>query len=760
MDQSPVPSSSKVSDQEVALSSQLQSGSREGQPGVGWVCPAAESTGTSHKPFQSLPSGGDVSRSAVSDFVRDPGAPGASGARGGPFSCPDTQSGPGVASRNPQGLPLAPLVVSGASTADLRSGPQSSFPLGQSLPGSSHSVASPGFPLTGNPSFTSGYGSVDLSGGFRPPFPPCTENNPVCSQGFPVQPNQPVNGLGYQNPGSYGSAPYMSGFASGGSGGYPSTFGQGYQPQTQAGQFGNSWGHSHPMGPPACPPGFGFGPYVFPQWNPWGLVSPSQQRFGGLLVPPPQQPSGSGALSAGTSRRHRASSSTASVAVSAASQSRSRVESRSRLAFFSHSKAKGGKRLSNKRSHQESVLPSLEEAPLATSSAQQVSQTLAVDPTEPMDCEGSRLAADVLRLSPNPSEVNDFQSEASSSDGASSDDEDGVSAGAEEEMVADASNLLSGMRALRADVALILGEKDCPPPSASLVPEATTLLSSVVPSKPAPRGNRTLPEGTIVSSALAAAQARVVEKNSSSTRAPGFPGLQLAVSDLSEINPSDYAVHDGKLAPHPAKLESRELSSWPGKLVDQVVFHSKEHHKVERMLRLSMHILSYVDFFTVSLYRLSGLPEDRLTDDERQDMQGRLMSALNAALRAVAALQSSLLANVLLARRCSVLGDMQLGEPYRSRLLTAPFTGPTLFSGVLPDVQKDLREDSVASDALFKRSGPSGPSSSQGSGPAAKKSRPNPKQRSAWSKPKSSFKAKGKKGKGGKKPPSKGKRSS
>ena len=493
------------------------------------------------------------------------------------------------------------------------------------------------------------------------------------------------------------------------------------------------------------------------------MVSPSQQRYGGLLVPPPQHSSRSGAFSAGTSRQHRTASATASRAVPAATQSRGqgRTKLRSGIAFGSRPKAKFGKRSGKKRSHSEASELRLEVAPLADPMSPQGFQTSCLESSEPMDCEGSGMAVnDVLDLSPGCSEVDDLRSEAPSSDGAASDGESLSSDEAEDEVVAEASHLISGMRALRADVALILGEKDCPPPSASSVPEATTLLSSVVPPKPASRSDRTLPEGTIVSSALATAQGRVVEKNASSTRAPGFPGLQLGVADLSEVKPSDYAIHDGKLAPHPAKLESRDLSSWPGKLVDQVVFNAKEHHKVERMLRLSLHVLSYVDFFTVSLYRLSDLPEDRVSDEERQDMQDRLTSGLNSALRTVAALQCSLLSNVMLARRCSVLGDMQVGEPYRSRLLTAPFNGPTLFSGVLPAVQKDLKEDSVASGVLFKKPSTSGPSTSQGSGSAAKKRRPNPKQRSAGVKSKPSFKAKGKKGKGGKKPPSKGKSSS
>ncbi|PJE78100.1 hypothetical protein CI610_02965 [invertebrate metagenome] len=162
---------------------------------------------------------------------------------------------------------------------------------------------------------------------------------------------------------------------------------------------------------------------------------------------------------------------------------------------------------------------------------------------------------------------------------------------------------------------------------------------------------------------------------------------------LRDVKPSDYAIQDGKLFPHQAKLESRDFASWPGNQVEQVVLQPKEHHKVERMLRLSLHVLSYVDFCTVSLYRISDLPDDRLSEEERQDMQDRLTSALNAALRTVAARQCSLLRNVVLARRFSVLKGIELSGPYRSRLLTAPFTG-SLFGGTLPSVQKDLKEDS------------------------------------------------------------------
>ena len=255
----------KVSSQGVAPPSQPQSGSWEGQPGSGLVRPGAELTGTPRKPFQSLPLGRGVSRSAVSNVVGDSGVPVASGSGGG--HCPEGLSG------NPPGLQLAPLAVGNAPVADSRSGHQSSFPPGQSLPGSGPSGAGPGFSMAGNPSFVSGYGSVDQSGGFRPALPPSPRINPACAQGFLGQPNQPVSGLGIQNPGSYGSAPYMSGSATGGSGGYPSTFGQGFQPQSQAGQLANSWGHSQPMGPPSCPRGLDMGPSPSPSGirGPWSL---------------------------------------------------------------------------------------------------------------------------------------------------------------------------------------------------------------------------------------------------------------------------------------------------------------------------------------------------------------------------------------------------------------------------------------------------------------------------------------------------------
>ncbi|XP_069129285.1 splicing factor 1-like [Argopecten irradians] len=289
-------------------SSQHQSGSLIGQPGAELARSDAELSGTSSKPFQSLPLGRVVSQSAVTNSVGGSGVPAASGPWEGPCPAPcmALPSSLGAPPANSFGLQLAPLV----SVAGSRSGPQSSFPPRHSLPGSSQSVTGPGLSVSGNPTFYSGSGSVDQSVDFHPTAFPSPGVNPACAQGSLGQPNQPVNGLGTQNPGSYGPNPYMSGSASGGSGGLPSFYEQGFQPQTQTGQFGQSWGHSQPTGPPNCPQGFGFGPYGFPPWHPWGLVPPTQQHFGGLLAPPPQEPSRSGASLAGTRKRHRTPSAT------------------------------------------------------------------------------------------------------------------------------------------------------------------------------------------------------------------------------------------------------------------------------------------------------------------------------------------------------------------------------------------------------------------------------------------------------------------
>ncbi|XP_069118893.1 uncharacterized protein [Argopecten irradians] len=158
---------------------------------------------------------------------------------------------------------------------------------------------------------------------------------------------------------------------------------------------------------------------------------------------------------------------------------------------------------------------------------------------EDMDCEvvGSAEDDDVVHLSPGCSDID--QSGLSDADPQVEDfQEEGDLEAAE----VDAQQVLSGMRALRADVSRILGAEVCPPPSASSIPESTTLLGSLVAPRASAQSDRSLPEGTIVSSALATAQSRVMEKNSSSSRTPGFAGLQLSVGDLSEVQASDYAI--------------------------------------------------------------------------------------------------------------------------------------------------------------------------------------------------------------------------
>ncbi|XP_060078190.1 monocarboxylate transporter 9-like [Ylistrum balloti] len=119
---------------------------------------------------------------------------------------------------------------------------------------------------------------------------------------------------------------------------------------------------------------------------------------------------------------------------------------------------------------------------------------------------------------------------------------------------AEAQHALSGIRALRADVSRILGLEVCPPPSASSIPESTTLLGSLVAPRASGQSDQSLQKGTIVSSALGTVRAQVLKKNSSSTRTPGFAGLQLGDGDLSEASVNDYATHDGQLAPQPARL--------------------------------------------------------------------------------------------------------------------------------------------------------------------------------------------------------------
>ncbi|XP_069142249.1 uncharacterized protein [Argopecten irradians] len=482
---------------------------------------------------------------------------------------------------------------------------------------------------------------------------------------------------------------------------------------------------------------------AIPSWNPWGLVSPSRRPVSGSVAPP-QPTAASGAVTAGPRKVRRTFRTSASRAVPFVSESKGRassVRSKPSASVVRSSAPKRHLLEPAQESFHESVSFAGPFLPVGTSGPGN---------EEDMDCEvvGSAEDDDVVHLSPGCSDID--QSGLSDADPQVEDfQEEGDLEAAE----VDAQQVLPGMRALRADVSRIIGAEVCPPPSASSIPESTTLLGSLVAPRASAQSDRSLPEGTIVSSALATAQSRVMEKNSSSSRTLGFAGLQLSVGDLSEVQASDYAIHDGLLSSQPAKLESRELAAWPGKSVDQVVFGSKEHHKMERLLRLSIQILSYIDFLTVSLYRVSDVPEGRISETEQADIQDRVTSALNRALRALASLQVSLLANVLLARRFSVFKNRPVEEPYRSRLLTAPFSGSSLFGGTLPSVQKDLKEDSVASALLLKRLQTVKASTSQGSVPPKKKARTSAPQSTAQPKSKPFFKGNKGKGKKGKNPP-------
>ena len=731
-------------EQGVALPVQELPGVGEGQPDPGLAQPRVELAGNACK-LSCLPSGRDY-RPPVTDSVSGPGIPGVvvvgDSIGAGPVL---SGSGPGVTTDFLAGL----SVSTGISDAQLTNpgiNTGAVYPPSQ-LPGPGPIRSCPEYNLAGNLGvFPQGFGFPGQGAGFQPPPSPGLGYTGACGHPSLGRPNQPADGFGLQrHPGSYGLGPYMSGFPPGGSGGPPLPFGQGGQPQSQAGHGGQFWGHSQPAGPFPYPPGYGFSPRGFPSWNPWGLVSPSQ-RHASCSVDPPQQSASSGALLAGPKKVCRTFRTSASRAGSMVSGSKGRV-----LATKPKPTATVIRRTAPKRQYAE---PSLELAPLAGPFPH--TQDSGPVGVEDMDYEGAGMAEDddVIHLSPGCSDIDAGLSE-SSDDGPQEglpsedvqDDDDPETAEVE------AQHVLSGMRGLRADVSRILGEEVCPPPSASSVPESTTLLGSLVAPRASAQSGRSLPEGTIVSSALATAQSRVLEKNSSSTRSPGFAGLQLSVGDLSEVHATDYATHDGLLAPQPVKLELRELSAWPGKSVDQVVFGPKEHHRMERLLRLSIQILSYIDYLTVCLYRVSDLPEGRITETEQADIQDRVTSALNGALRALAALQVSSLVNVVLARRFSVLKNRPVDEPYRSRLLTAPFSGPTLFGGALPSVQKDLKEDSVASALLVKRIQAEKASTSQGSAPPKKKAKPSATQSSAQPKYKPPFKGNKGKGKKGKNPP-------
>jgi len=67
------------------------------------------------------------------------------------------------------------------------------------------------------------------------------------------------------------------------------------------------------------------------------------------------------------------------------------------------------------------------------------------------------------------------------------------------------------------------------------------------------------------------------------------------VSHIGGFKPSFDAVHNARLSPVPAGLEENFDRIFPKTGKDQVLLVGKEKEKTERLLRLAVHTLSYVD---------------------------------------------------------------------------------------------------------------------------------------------------------------------
>ena len=169
-----------------------------------------------------------------------------------------------------------------------------------------------------------------------------------------------------------------------------------------------------------------------------------------------------------------------------------------------------------------------------------------------------------------------------------------------------------------------------------------------------------------------------------------------------------------------------------------MTFQGKERDKVERLLRLAIHTLSYSDWQSVSLMDAIRLPKSL----ENDQLIHKFFVALDQSHKDCVALLLATLSNLLLARRRSVLSRVQsaikkessssrapLQQSQVDRLVLSSFGGPLLFGSsvqtVLDEVKSDVRNIAQApaptqqrapQSVPFKR--PAQPSSS---GPPRKK---------------------------------------
>ncbi|PJE78316.1 hypothetical protein CI610_02750 [invertebrate metagenome] len=622
--------------------------------------------------------------------------------------CPGTISVSGMVTEQASHATRAPLRGAGVPT-DSRPAGTASFYGGSgeaALGAGSVSVSLPG---VGLPYFESGLGS----GVMHPSVPrsalPLSGPPPVRAPGsvgfmgapghpppYPYPHSAPGLGGSLQSPGNFGHfQPYWPGRSPVGGNSFPGPAGVGMLPSPQYSGFGQHWGPSQSMGFPY--PGYG---QTFPGYTGQPWVSSAVYNQSGVELGPP--PSRSRLVK--SKRVHRPSK---TLAETPRSSLPSRVK---RKVNFSHlsaglSSASKCRRMeapdqtvsrstSSFGQSPQTDLQETEDMDFEESETEDVGQLTLPDDGDTLSLDaGSDLDAETRSWLPSvPTEGSDHESFHSEADNPDSDL--GLAA-------SQAERNLDSFRSLRLEVASLLGVEFCPPPSASSLPERTSTLSAFLPSEPeAKASGRSLAEGTMVSSALAQIE-KVLQAKGSSNRKQDLSGLLLGVSDIEGFSPSRYSVHNSSVEPTPAKVDLILDHRWPGRSNDIVHLSPKEHSRMERLLRLAIHVLAYADSFSSALFVASSHSEESLPNKTK--LLAELSKAMNRAHMDGTALILAVLADFVLARRAAVLKPrLAVGEPFISDLMTAPLSGSEMFGGILTSVMDRVNNDKAASARLEK----------------------------------------------------------
>lgn len=230
--------------------------------------------------------------------------------------------------------------------------------------------------------------------------------------------------------------------------------------------------------------------------------------------------------------------------------------------------------------------------------------------------------------------------------------------------------------------------------------------------EPTPTSARSLPEGCLVSSAVDRIESCYMD--SDSTRTKTLNKRYLATVDIGDVKPVDYEVHQAKVPVETMKLDP-ELHRWTARIHDRVAFDANESAKMEKMLRLSVHIAAYADWFSCAIF--SAANKTLVELPHKVTLMDSLSKALDKAHQDMMAINLACMSNLILSRRVNVLSNLNITQPYRDRLLSAPLTGPKLFGTTLTSVQEDMSKDpNVMFSGLAKnlgryRSRPTQPSS-------------------------------------------------